>query len=238
MNFICYDGRADHTVQSVERTYLTGPMLDAQAYLKQWQALVRANGRPLRITSGGNKPNIDALRHPHPLKRIEGDRRAWTCGDAVAVDRRSGAPRFRCASGCDRSLQGLLGESPTDEEDQFRISFFGNERCGSRDEHKEQCRRKYDRIERSREDADRGSRALPIDLTNTHAEGASGLVRLTQRRILRRRRAAVDAIFRSSGDGRVLLGVLKKSFATARSLFESELGCFKANATHTRARRQ
>jgi len=176
MNFICYDGRADHTVQSVERTYLTGPMLDAQAYLKQWQALVRANGRPLRITSGGNKPNIDALRHPHPLKRIEGDRRAWTCDGCGRVDRSgTGAPRFRCASGCDFDLCKVCWARAQQMKKTNSASHSsGTSDAGPAMSTKSNVGENTAASRGACEDATTGgSRALPIDLTNTHAEGAS-----------------------------------------------------------------
>jgi hypothetical protein len=96
LNYVRYKGRNDHTVQSIERDLLTRPMMDAAAYINHWRALKRANGRSLVVSSA------KIVKHPHPLKRIEGDPRAWSCDGCEAVS--SGGVRFRCMNGCDFDL--------------------------------------------------------------------------------------------------------------------------------------
>ena len=96
LNYSRYKGRNDHTVQSIERDLLTRPMMDAAAYINHWRALKRAKGHPLVVSSA------KLVRHPHPLKRVEGDPRAWSCDGCEAVF--SGDVRFRCMNGCDFDL--------------------------------------------------------------------------------------------------------------------------------------
>jgi hypothetical protein len=97
LNYVRYKGRNDHTVQSIERYLLTRPMMDAQAYINQWRALKRANGNPLVVAS-----SKDVVKHPHPLRRIEGDPRAWSCDGCDVVT--AGGIRYRCVNGCDFDL--------------------------------------------------------------------------------------------------------------------------------------
>ena len=96
LNYSRYKGRNDHTVQSIERDLLTRPMMDAAAYINHWRALKRAKGHPLVVSSA------KLVRHPHPLKRVEGDPRAWSCDGCEAVF--AGDVRFRCMNGCDFDL--------------------------------------------------------------------------------------------------------------------------------------
>ena len=96
LNYVRYKGRNDHTVQSIERDLLTRPMMDAAAYINHWRALKRANGRSLVVSSA------KIVKHPHPLKRIEGDPRAWSCDGCDVVS--AGGVRFRCMNGCDFDL--------------------------------------------------------------------------------------------------------------------------------------
>ena len=102
LNFIHYEGKTDHTVQSVERSYLTRPMKDVVAYLSHWKALKRSD-RPLRVRDP-TEAQRDALRHPHPLQKIHGDAHPWSCDACGHLERGGGGTRFRCATGCDFDL--------------------------------------------------------------------------------------------------------------------------------------
>lgn len=105
LNHVKLFGRSNHSVQSIERTLLTAPMMDAVAYLRLWRTLSRAGGGPSVL----RRRNRDALCHPHILRHFRDDSRPWicdACSRSFSQQRNPRCERFRCASGCDFDLCG------------------------------------------------------------------------------------------------------------------------------------